>query len=432
IFRALFNGATVLPFDFKEDGLAKLAAWLIQEEITIYHSVPSAFRYFVGTLSGKEEFPKLRLIHLGGEPVSIREVNQYKKHFSPACILLNNLGATETSVYRQYFINRETQITDTIVPVGYAVEDKEILLLNDAGEEAGANVIGEIAVKSRYRSPGYWRRPDLTQAAFVPDPSGGKERVYRTGDLGRMLSDGCLVYLGRKDSRVKIRGHRIEVAETEMALLDLDTVKEAIVVAQEEMAGSPSASLRTGQRLVAYIVPVGKPTLNVSGLRRALAEKLPDYMIPSAFIMIDALPLTPTGKVDRRALPALGRARPELVSPFVAPRTQVEDVLAGIWAEVLGLDQVGIYDNLFDLGGHSLNATQVISRVINTFKVELPIKSLFESPTVADMAVVITENMAKKAGNKELAHMLAELESISNEEARKRLADEEAKEYSEK
>ncbi len=227
--------------------------------------------------------------------------------------------------------------------------------------------------------------------------------------------DGWLEHLERKDFQVKIRGYRIEVDEIESALLSLDTVKEAFVVAQEDLSDN--------KLLAAYIVPSGQPAPTITALRRFLAEKLPDYMIPSAFVMLNALPLTPAGKIDRKALPFPSSARPELDTSFVAPTTPVEEELAKIWAEVLSLDQVGIQGNFFDLGGHSLLATQVISRVINTFKVELPIKSLFESPTVIDMAAIILQNMAKQARGEELARMLAELESISDDEARKRLAD---------
>ncbi|MFQ5853285.1 MAG: AMP-binding protein, partial [Candidatus Binatia bacterium] len=416
IFTALLNGAGVYALDIKKEGVDLLSDWLISEQITVYHSAATVFRQFVETLTGKEEFPELRLIKLGSEAVYTRDVELYKKHFSPNCLFANGLGSTESGVAREYFINKETQITDNIVPVGYAVEDIEILLLDDSGGEIGVDCIGEIAIKTRYLSPGYWRKPELTQAAFIPDPGGGTERIFLTGDLGRMLPGGCLLYLGRKGSRVKIRGYSVEPVEVERALLDLDAIKQAVVVGREDKPGD--------QCLVAYIVPTGRPAPTISALRRALAEKLPDYMIPSALVMLDVLPLTPTGKVDRRALPAPGRTRPELESTFVAPRTPVEETLVGIWAEVVGVDQVGIQDNFFDLGGHSLAATRVISRVIKTFKVELPIKSLFESPTVADMAQVIMQNQAKKVGPEELARMLAELEPLSDEEARQRLADE--------
>jgi len=286
--------------------------------------------------------------------------------------------------------------------------------------------IGEIAIRSRYGAAGYWRRPDLTQAAFLPDPAGGDERIYRTGDLGRMRSDGCLFHLGRKDFQVKIRGYRVEVAEVETALLELDTVKEAVVVGHEDKRGDPSAplragpsaALRTGKRLVAYIIPAGPRAPTVSELRRLLANKLPDYMVPSAFVMVDRMPLTATGKVDRRALPPPDDTRPALDSPFVAPRTPVEERLAGIWAEVLGLDRVGVHDNFLELGGDSLLATRVISRVLPQFQVKLPLRDLLEASTVAEMGEVIVQNHADKVDKQTLQRILVELEGLSEEEAR--------------
>jgi acyl carrier protein len=263
------------------------------------------------------------------------------------------------------------------VPVGYAVKDTEVLLLDDDGNQAGVNEVGEIAVRSRYLSPGYWRKPDLTQAAFSSNTNGGDLRVYRTGDLGRMMSDGCLVHLGRKDFQVKIRGHRIELAEIEMALFSLGAIKETVVVAREDRPGD--------KRLVAYLVARSNPAPTVSAVRRALVEKLPDHMIPSAFVFLDALPQTTTGKVDRKALPPPSRKRPELETALVLPRTPVESALANIWSGVLGLDQVGADDNFLDLGGNSLAAIQVISRVIATFGVDLPLRSLFESSTLGEM-----------------------------------------------
>ena len=424
LFGALLNGAALFPFDIKEEGSVHLVDWLIQEGITIYHSAPTLFRNVTETLSGEEEFPRLRLIQLGSEQVTIKDVEQYKKHFSGQCIFVNRLGGSETGTFRRYFIDESTLISGSTVPVGYAVEGAEVLLLDEDGKKAGFNEVGEIAVKSRYLALGYWRRPELTKARFLPDSDGEDGCVYRTGDVGLMRPDGCLVYLGRKDFQAKIRGHRIEVTDVETALLHLGMIKEAVVVAWGDDANN--------KVLVAYIVPAKQPAPTVTVLRRALAEKLPDHMLPSAFVVLDALPLTPNGKVDRHALPVPDRARPDLENAFVAPRTSVEEVLARIWSEVLSVDQLGIHDNFFELGGHSLLATQVISRVIKTFRVELPLRSLFESPTVADMAVVITENMANKVGHEELARMLAELESLSDEEARKQLADEEAKEDSEK
>lgn len=409
IYGALLNGASLYPFDLKAEGFESLAEWLTENEITIYRSIPTVFRAFVSTLTGEERFPKLRLIYLAGEPVYNRDVELYRKHFSDDCILVNRLGTGEALTFRSYFIDKKTPIKGIRLPVGFAVPDKDVVLLGEVQHEADGACVGEIGVKSRYLSPGYWKRPDLTQAAFLPDPDGGDDRIYRTGDIGRVLPDGCLVHLGRKDHQVKIRGYRIEVPEIEMTLLGFPAVKEAVVVAREDQPGE--------QRLVAYLVPAGKPSLAVSDLRRFLREKLPEYMIPSAFVLLAALPLSPNGKVDHRALPAPSRARPEMDTPFVSPVTPVEEALRQIWAEVLSVEQVGIHDNFFELGGHSLAATRVVSRVIRHFQFEIPLQSLFSCPTVAEMAKLIAEHQGKRLGDEELRNILAELESLPDEEA---------------
>lgn len=414
MFGGLLTGAAILPFDLKDGALVDRARWLLQEEITIYNAVAALFRHFVGTLTEGGNFPKIRLVKVSGEPVYKKDVELYKRQFSQDCIMLNMLASSETGTVRMYFIDKKTQIRGNHVPVGYSVDHTEVLLLDDAGNKVGFNQIGEIAVKSRYLPLGYWRKPELTRAAFLPNTEGGDERIYHTRDLGEMMSDGCLVHLGRKDLRVKIRGYSVEVAEVELALNALANIKEAVVGTRKGVAGD--------QQLIAYIVSRSQPGPTVSELRRVLGESLPDYMLPAAFVTLDALPLTPNGKVDRRMLPELGSTRPQLDTSFIAPRTPVEEELAKIWAQMLSLDQVGIHDDFFDLGGHSLLATQVTSRVINCFKVDLPIKSLFDSPTVADMAMIITQNETKKARPEDLARMLTEVESLSDEEAQRLLA----------
>ncbi len=380
-YGALLNGASLYPLDIKEEGLAPLADWLIQQEVTIYRSVATAFRYFASNLTGEEKFPKLRLIYLAGEPVYKRHVDLYKKYFPPDCIFVNGLGSSECLTFRWYFVGKETPIDGSNVPVGYAIEDMETLLINDAGEDVGIGEIGEIAVKSRYLSPGYWRRPDLTQEKFLPDPGGGDGRIYLTGDLGRMLPDGCLVHMGRKDFQVKIRGYRIETAEIEMQLVSLDNIRETAVVAREDQAGD--------QSLVAYLVPTGQDKPNVAELRRFLAQSLPDYMIPAAFVMIDTLPLSPNGKVDRRALPAPDRSRPEQETAFIAARSREEEALAGILARVLGLEQVGIHDNFFELGGNSLLAATFFLEIEKKLGKRLPLEALLRAPTVAQLADIL-------------------------------------------
>ncbi len=411
-FSALLTGASLYPLNVKESGPARLSVWLRQNHLTLYCSVPTLFRHFVESLAGIELFPDLRLIKLIGEPVSKRDVQLYQKHFSRECLLINRLGSTETGSIRWYFINKETSIEESVVPVGYPVEDNEALLLDDLAREVPAGDIGEIAVKSRYVSPGYWRRPDLTRTVFLPTEGG--ERVYRTGDIGRLLPDGRLLCLGRKDSQVKIRGHRVEIAEIEMAFLNLGMIKAAVVTA--------SKNRPEDARLVAYLLPKEDPPPTVTKLRRALSEILPDHMIPSLFVFLDNFPLAPNGKLDRNALPDPGSSRPELDAPYIPPETPVEKQLAEIWSEVLSLDPVGVHDNFFELGGHSLLATQVISRAHKTFEVEIPLRTLFDNPTLAELATQIAQAEAKKVAPGEMADILDDVESLSDEEVERLLA----------
>ena len=412
-FAALLNGAALYPFNIRQKGVADLALWLNQEEITIYFSVPVVFRHFVSTITGQEKFPHLRIIQLGSDLVTRRELEQYQKHFSADTILIIRLGATETGTLRRMYFNLESSLVQTKGAVGYATEDADISLLDEEGEEKKCDAIGEIVVKSRYISPGYWRRPDLTREKFFSDADGGDKRIYYTGDLGRLRSDGLLYHLGRKDFQLSIRGYRVEAGEIEAVLLAQDNVKEALVATGKASTGADD------DHLIAYIVPFEKPFPSTSILRRAAREKLPAFMVPSDFVFLESLPLTPNGKVDRLALPAPEKARPELDVAYAAPQSDVEKHLAKIWAEVLSIEQVGIHDNFFDLGGHSLAVSRVISRAIQTFRLELPVNALFDAPTVARMALIVEQNRAKPANDAELERMLREVETMTEEEAQR-------------
>ena len=409
IHSTLLNGAALFPFDVKADGLIDLARLLVEEKITIYHSTATILRQMLSLLNRDERLPSLRLVRFGGDTVTEADIELYKNNFSQDCLLINSLATTESGLICRYFFDKESLVSENNVPAGYATYGKEILLLDDNGNAVGFDQIGEIAVKSRYLSSGYWGQPSLTATKFIPDQSRGGESIYLTGDLGRMSSDGCLYHLGRKDFQVKVRGYRVDVGELETALLHHDDVKEVAVVGRKDHLGN--------SRLVAYFVPAGKIAPSVSALRKFLSEKLPDYMIPASFIALDSLPLTPNGKINRRLLPAPDRSRPELETPMAAARNEVEKQLAQIWAEVLALDEVGIRDNFFDLGGDSLSASRIVSAVLQHFQLEIPLKALFQSPTVAEMASVITEHQDKRLNDKDLENLLSELESISDEEA---------------
>jgi len=310
------------------------------------------------------------------------------------------------------YFNVESPIEGMEWPAGYSTEDADISLLDEEGEEEKCDPIGEIVVKSRYISPGYWRRPDLTREKFFSDPDGGDKRIYYTGDLGRLRSDGLLYHLGRKDFQLSVRGYRVEAGEIEAVLLAQDNVKEALVATGKASTGGDD------DHLIAYIVPFEKPSSSTLVLRRAAREKLPAFMVPSDFVFLESLPLTPNGKVDRLALPAPDNARPELDVAYAAPQSDIEKQLAKIWGEVLCIEQVGIHDNFLDLGGHSLAASRVISRAIQTFRLELPVNALFDAPTVARMAVIVEQNRAKRV-DAELERMLREVETMTEEEAQR-------------
>ncbi|MFH0341843.1 MAG: amino acid adenylation domain-containing protein [Chromatiales bacterium] len=388
IFGALLNGAALFPFDVRQKGVDDLAEWLTCHELTIYHSVPTVFRHFAANLSGEDLFPKLRLIRLGSAPVLKSDFELYRTHFSGDCVFVNGYGASEMSTASQYVADQYSVITGPLVPIGWPLGDTRIVLLDDDRKPAPIGEAGEIALYSPHLALGYWRQPELTAEAFVTADDGG--RFYLTGDMGRMSADGCIEHVGRKDFQVKIRGYRIETAEIELALIQHPKVREAAVVGRDEGNGE--------KRLIAYIVAAvdsGEDESETSvELRSHLKRALPDYMLPSAFVVVDRLPLTASGKLDRKALPAPKDSRPDLDAHYVAPRTPTEETLAKIFAEVLKIERVGIHDDFFELGGHSLLVTQVMSYVRREFQVELPFGALFEAPTVEDISARVANNHA--------------------------------------
>jgi amino acid adenylation domain-containing protein len=380
IFGALLNGATLYPIDVKRDGLVNLDRWLIEEKISIYHSTPTLYRYFLDTLLNDKDvtkrlqFPDIRLVVLGGEEVVKRDVELYQRCFSALCIFINGLGPTESTVTLQYFINQQTTIPRNTVPVGYPVDDTEILLLNESGEDN--QIYGEIAICSQHIALGYWQQPELTQTVFLPAPKGGDRRIYRTGDLGRLKPDGTIEFLGRKDFQIKVRGFRIELGEIEAALCQDPQVNKAVVVGREAEDGN--------KQLVAYMVPKEEP-LSIEPVKDSLKQKLPEYMIPSFFVTLESLPLTPNGKIDRRSLPAPDMSSAS-ESTFVAPRDDLELRLTQIWQEVLGVKSIGVKDNFFDLGGHSLIAVRMFAAIEKAFGKNLPLATLFQAPTIEQLA----------------------------------------------
>ncbi len=412
LFGALLNGASVYPYDASAEKVPELGDWLRMHEITIYHSVSTLFRQLLETRRSEKGWPKLRVLQLANDLVTPKDVELYRKYLSPNCIFANRLGTTEFGTFLTYFMDKDMPLTGDKVPVGHASENAEVFLVDENLRRIAGDDIGEIAIKSRFLSPGYWNNPSLTQQIFRLDPTDGG-RIYLTGDLGRMLSNGQCEYMGRKSSSVKIRGFRVEIPEVEGALSVVEGVTQCAVVVQKNKTAE--------NLLVAYVTWEinRKHRPSVNELRELLREKLPAYMIPSRFVFLERLPLTQAGKIDKQALSDLGAGRPEIDTPFVAPKTSVEKELQRIWSEIFSIDEIGVHDNFFDLGGHSLTASQVISRVLRRFQLELPVKLLFDSPTVAEMAGVIAAHQARLATQVELERMLNEVETMSDEETQR-------------
>lgn len=387
IFGALLNGAALHLFSIVEQGMEELAQWLADEEISIFHWVPPAFRLFCEVPGRAQEFPKLRLIVLGSSPLLPRDVLLFQKHFSDRSILVNRFGTTETGNIRWFFMDKRAHIPKQVVPVGYPIEDMEVLILDELGRKLGNNQIGEIAVKSHYLSDGYWRKPELTREAFSSDGL-SEARIYRTGDLGKMLPDGCLLHLGRKDFQVKIRSHRVELGEIERVLLAHSEVRETVVVTQE--------STSEDQELLAYLVGMQKRSVPTGAeLRQYLEARLPAYMIPSTFVFLEILPRTLKGKLDRRNLPKPVETGMSPGSPPAKPRNETEMELIKIWRALFNQKRIGIHDDFFELGGDSMIAMRIISRVSESFKIAISFRSFFDLPTVAHIADLIGQERNK-------------------------------------
>ncbi len=365
---------------------------LRRERVTVLSQTPSAFRQLLwaeesALARGEPMVADLRLVVFGGEALDPASLAPWlERHGEERPLLVNMYGITETTVHTTWRRLRQSDLAQPGSVIGRPLSDLSLHLLDGGGRPVPIGVPGEIHVGGAGVARGYLARPALTAERFVPDPFAGGtaggvggQRLYRSGDLARWRPDGDLEYLGRIDRQVKVRGFRIELGEIEAALAEHPGVREAAVLAREDRPGDV--------RLVGYVSPAAGPDPSPQALAAFLAERLPGYMVPTAWVLLDRLPLTANGKVDRAAVPA--PAQRGEGGAYVAPRSPVEEVLAGIWEEVLALERVGVEDDFFALGGHSLGAAQVVSRLLNAFSVELPLRLLFEHPTVAALAAEV-------------------------------------------
>jgi amino acid adenylation domain-containing protein len=381
LWRTLCQGSrlVILP---KEVVLSarRLESELSRQGVTVLYLTTALFNQVSGELPGA--FQGLRHVLFGGEAVDPERVRRVVASGKPER-LTHMYGPTETTVFSTWHLVEEVPRGVTTLPIGSPMSNTVSYVLDPALEPVPVGVSGEVLTGGDCLARGYLNRPDLTAERFIPDPFSQRPgaRLYRTGDLMRWVAAGELEFVSRLDDQVKIRGFRVEPGEIESVLSQHPWVVKGLVVVRKGHEGE--------RRLVGYVVPSPGSDLGVSELHRFLRDRLPDYMVPAAFVLLASLPLTPNGKVDRKALPEPEGVRPDLQSEYVSPRTPTEDLLASIWCEVLGLERVGIHDDFFELGGHSLLATQLASRVREAFRVELPLRSFFEAHTIADLASLL-------------------------------------------
>ncbi|MBE8986272.1 non-ribosomal peptide synthetase [Nostoc sp. LEGE 12450] len=340
---------------------------LCQEKVTILNQTPSAFRQLIQAeqSTATTEDLNLRLVIFGGEALELKSLQPwFERHGDQLPQLVNMYGITETTVHVTYRPLSKADLNSTASVIGRPIPDLQVYVLDEHQKPVPIGVPGEMYVGGAGVARGYLNRPELTAQRFISNPfsNNPKARLYKSGDLARYLPNGELEYLGRIDQQVKIRGFRIELGEIEALLAQHSAIWESAVLVREDEPGNTCTERSRSKRLVAYIVPKTEQSPTAAELRRFLKQKLPEYMIPSAFVQLEVLPLTANGKVDRRALPVPDTARPELEDVFVAPSTPEEKILAAIWTKILGVEQVGINDNFFALGGDSIRSIQVLSQ----------------------------------------------------------------------
>ena len=383
--RALCSGAKLVlcPRDLLLEP-KKLYQLMCDEEIDSAEFVPAVLKNLVQYLARTQQnLHFLKLLVVGSDILYVREFEQFGRVCGVETRLINSYGVTEATIDSTYFESSTVELaSEGVIPIGRPFGNVQVYILDNQLQPVAIGVPGELHLGGLGMSRGYLNRSDLTQEKFISHPFDPAQKLYKTGDMARYLPDGNIEFLGRIDNQVKVRGFRIEVGEVEAVLVSQPQVEEAVVIAREERSGD--------KYLAAYILTESK-TLNSRELREFLKQKLPKYMVPSAFVMLEVLPLTANGKIDRRVLPAPDLTKNRLEA-FIAPRTPSEIEIAKIMASVLGLQQVGIYDNFFELGGHSLLATQVISRLRQTFNLEFSLRRLLENPTVAGLERMLGES----------------------------------------
>ena len=378
LFFALLYGATYCLYDLKSGSLQELAEWLQRERISYFPPPIILFRQWLETLAPGAFYPHLRYIEPSGRKTSA-DLEPLWPHVSAECRVQTGYAATEVDRITSTLITCHTSLPEGVLHVGTPLPDRTVSIIQEDGQNVAVGEIGEIVVRSRYIPRGYWRQPKLSSERFVQVDDGSGETSYRTGDFGYWRRDGNLELVGRQDSQVKLRGYRIILGEVEDVLRTLPSVKEAVVSADEERGV-----------LLAYLIAASEPPPPASLLRDALAAKLPPYAVPNYIIFLPYFPLLTSGKVNHRALPAPELNRGSLTTPYVPPRTQVETELVSIWERLLPMHPIGMEDNFFDLGGHSLLTMQLLYAVEQQFQQSVALQDFVFNPTISHIAALLS------------------------------------------
>ena len=378
IFGALFGGASLIIYESEKAGVASLKEVIWREHVTHLRIPVELMRYFIDGLPADAFFPSIRYVISAGDVLYFSDLERLRPHIPAGAWFTTQLGISEIGSVASNHLRFDQPFGEGVIPVGTPMPGKEVIILGGDGTPLGPDQTGEVCVRTDIKFSGYWNRPDLTDARITPDPADPSRVIYRTGDLGRIRPDGQLELAGRLDHRVKIRGFSVDPAAVESVLMSIAGVRRGVVTAPKNPAGE--------KRLVAYVMPAEGGKLSSQILRPALAAKLPDYMLPSHYVILPELPLTHTGKVDRKALPAPRWNRPERTIPFAAPRDEVEQKLVKAWQAVLRVDLVGIDDNFFDLGGDSLMAASLMVSIEEAFSRRMPVAMMLKVSTIRQQA----------------------------------------------
>ncbi len=389
IYGAILNGATVSMYDMETDGLSNLADWLADQHVSIMHMVPTLFRYFIKELEDNRILESVRLLDMGGEASYHSDFQSFKKHFPQGAFFVNDYGPTEATIISQKFLTHSSEWDSTNISLGKPVVDTEVFIWDENQKEKGIYQIGEIVFKSKFISLGYLNREELTRKAFISNLNGEEKRIYKSGDIGRMLPNKEIEFLHRKDSQVKLNGLRIELPEIEFQLEQLQSVQQAVVMLRE---------IDKRNFLTAYLKV--EEELNPDQIKSTLKELIPRYMIPSVYIFMEEFPLTRTGKIDRKSLP-IATLSDIKKTPYKAPEGELEYRLVEVWGEILKIEtkSIGVHDNFFELGGHSLNMNKMLNSLKAEYKVNFNYEEFYYQSTIKYLAMHIENVLAMEVND---------------------------------